>query len=290
MRSQADGRVPLQADLVVDAAGRGSQTPQWLESMGFRRPAESEVRVDIAYASRLYRAPRETREWHALHVTSLPPSKRQGVIFAVEKDRLLATLVGFHGEGPPNDDAGYLDYARSLTIPDIHRAIARAEPLTPIATLRFPANLRRHYERLAVFPDRLLVIGDALCSFNPIYGQGMTVSALEAMALDRLLRDQTGDDLTGLCRRFHDEAATVVDTPWHLTTSEDFRHAETAGTRPPGTALLHWYTGRLHANCATDAALALAFYRVMHMLDAPSALFRPWVIWRTLLRGHFRTD
>ena len=258
------------------------RTPQWLESAGYHRPAESAVHVNISYASRLYRAPRAKREWHALHVTSLPPRKRQGVIFAVEGDRLLTTLVGLHGERPPNDDAGYLDFARSLAIPDIHQTIAQAEPLTPIATLRFPANLRRHYERLTTFPDRLLVMGDAICTFNPVYGQGMTVSALEAVALDHLLRQQTDDDLTGVCRRFRNQAAAIIDTPWQLATGEDFRHAETAGARPAGLSFLHWYTGRLHVNCASDATLALTFYRVMHMLDAPSALFRPSVAWRTL--------
>ncbi len=250
--------------------------------MGYRPPAESSVPVNITYASRLYRAPRDRHEWHALHVTPLPPRKRQGVIFEVEGDRLLVTLVGLHGERPPNDDAGFVDYARSLTVPDIHQAIARAEPLTPIATLRFPANLRRHYERLAAFPDRFLVIGDAVCAFNPIYGQGMTVSALEAMALDRLLRQQTGDDLTGVCRRFRNEVAAIVDTPWRLATTEDLRHPEAVGSRPLGTAFLHWYMGRLHVNCASDTKLARAFYRVMHMLDPPASLFRPAILWRVL--------
>jgi 2-polyprenyl-6-methoxyphenol hydroxylase-like FAD-dependent oxidoreductase len=272
----------MEADLVVDASGRGSRTPQWIQAMGYSQPGESSVRVDITYASRLYRAPQHGDAWRALHVTSVPPHKRHGVIFAVEDRRLLVTLVGLHGERPPSDDAGYLDYAGSLTTPDIHRVITAAEPLTPIATLRFPANIRRHYECLDAFPDRLLVIGDAVCTFNPIYGQGMTVSALEAIALDRLLRTQTGDDLTGVCRSFRDEVAAIVDTPWRLATGEDLRHPEAVGPRPPGTALLHWYIGRLHVNCASDAALALAFYRVMHMLDPPSALFRPGIMWRVL--------
>jgi 2-polyprenyl-6-methoxyphenol hydroxylase-like FAD-dependent oxidoreductase len=282
IRSGADGVTPMEADLVVDASGRGSRTPQWFQAMGYPQPAESSVRVDITYASRLYRAPRNRREWHALHVTSLPPHKRHGVIFVVEGDRLLATLVGLHGERPPSDDTGYLDYARSLTTPDIHRVIAEAEPLTPIATLRFPANVRRHYERLAAFPDRLLVVGDAVCTFNPIYGQGMTVSALESIALDRLLQKQAGDDLTDVCRRFRNEVAAIVDTPWALATTEDLRHPEAIGPRPLGSAFLHWYMGRLHVNCASDTKLALAFYRVMHMLDPPASLFRPPIMWRVL--------
>jgi 2-polyprenyl-6-methoxyphenol hydroxylase-like FAD-dependent oxidoreductase len=282
IRSGADGVTPIEADLVVDASGRGSRTPQWIQSSGYPQPAESSVRVDITYASRLYRAPQHGDTWRALHLTSVPPHKRHGVIFAVEGDRLLATLVGLHGERPPSDDAGYLDYARSLPTAHIHRVLAAAEPLTPIATLRFPTNVRRHYDRLDAFPDRLLVVGDAVCAFNPTYGQGMTVSALEAIALDRLLRAQTGDDLTGVCRSFRNEVAVIVDTPWRLATGEDLRHPEAVGPRPPGTALLHWYIGRLHVGSASDATLALAFYRVMHMLDPPAALFRPGIMWRVL--------
>jgi 2-polyprenyl-6-methoxyphenol hydroxylase-like FAD-dependent oxidoreductase len=202
----------------------------------------------------------------------------------VEGDRWLVTLGGLHGEQPPTDEAGYLDYARGLAVPDVYQAIAAAEPLTPIATHNFPANRRRHYERLEIFPERLLVMGDAFCSFNPIYGQGMTVSALEAMALDSIMRDSltASDGLAGLHGRFHKTISTIVDSPWRLTTGEDFRHAEALGKRPRGTTLLHWYTGRMHERCAHDAALALAFYRVMHMIDPPSRLFRPSTMARVL--------
>jgi hypothetical protein len=125
-------------------------------------------------------------------------------------------------------------------------------------------------------------MGDAVCSFNPIYGQGITVSALEAMALSHLLQEQDHNELAVVSARFRQATAAIVDTPWRLTTTEDLRHPDAVGARPIGTALLHWYTGRLHAGCADNAALALAFYRVMHMLDAPAALFRPKILWHIL--------
>jgi len=158
-----------------------------------------------------------------------------------------------------------------------------ADPLSPILTYRFSSSLRRHYEQMKAFPDRLLVMGDAFCSFNPVYAQGMTVSALEAMALDRLLTAADGR-LARLPRQFHRQVASIVDVPWQLTTGEDLRHAETSGRRPMSTRLIHWYTARLHEACADDAAVALAFYRVVHMLDAPSSLFRPSTMARVL--GH----
>jgi hypothetical protein len=198
----------------------------------------------------------------------------------VEENRWLVTLGGFHGTHAPTDEEGYLAYARQLPVPDVHDALVDAEPLTPISIHRFPTNLRRHYERMRSLPEGLLVVGDAVCSFNPIYGQGMTVSALEALALDSALAAHSGG--TAMSRRFHKSIAKIVDVPWQLTTGEDFRFAETIGKRPPGTAFLHWYTGRLHEQCSLDTSLAIAFYRVMHMLDAPTTLFRPAIAARVM--------
>lgn len=286
IRSQADGGSLLTADLTVDASGRGSHAPQWLEAYGYRRPAESIVKVDVMYASRLYRPGAGRRDWKALMISPRAADKKMAAIFAVEGNRWLVTLGGLHGVQPPTDEAGYLEFARTLAVPDVYQAIAAAEPLTPIATHKFPANIRRHYDGVKPFPERFLIMGDAACSFNPIYGQGMTVSAREAMVLDELLRERTrqGAGLDGLPACFHKKIVGIIDSAWGPTTGEDFRHEEAMGERPWGTALIHWYTGRLHERCADDTSLALAFYRVMHMIDPPAALFRPSVIARVLRR------
>jgi 2-polyprenyl-6-methoxyphenol hydroxylase-like FAD-dependent oxidoreductase len=282
----------LSADLVVDAGGRGSHAPQWLDAIGYPTPAESSVKIDLLYASRLYRPGPEARDWKALLVSSSAPAKKMAAIFAVEGGRWLVTLGGVHGEHPPTDDAGFLEFARSLVVPDVYRAVASAEPLTPIATHKFPRNMRRHYDRLRRFPERFLVMGDAFCSFNPVYGQGMTVSAREATALDDVLRERAerGAGLDGLPTLFHERVARIVDGAWRPATGEDFRHAETVGERPFAMPLLHWYTRRLHERCAHDTSLALAFYRVMHMIDPPTALFRPSVVARVLRRHPAAAD
>jgi len=282
----------LSADLIVDAGGRGSHAPQWLEAIGYAKPEESTVKIDLTYASRLYRPGPEAHDWKALVVTSRPPGKKMAAIFAVEGGRWLVTLGGVHGECPPADDAGFLEFARTLVVPDAYRAVASAVPLTPIATYRIPRNIRRHYDRLRRFPERFLVMGDAFCSFNPVYGQGMTVGAREAIALDTVLRERAdrGGGLEGLPKLFHTRVAHIVDEAWQPTTGEDFRHAETEGERPPAMRLLQWYTGRMHERCAHDAPLALAFYRVMHMIDPPTALFRPSVIARVLRRQSAASD
>jgi 2-polyprenyl-6-methoxyphenol hydroxylase-like FAD-dependent oxidoreductase len=280
LRSPENPSMLLAADLVIDASGRGSRTPQWLEANGYPRPEESTVKVNVTYASRLYRPAARCADLKALMVYDRPPGKTMGVVFPVEGNRWLVTLGGFHGTQAPTDEEGYLGYARQLPVPDVHDALIDAEPLTPISVHRFPTNLRRHYERMDSFPEGLLVIGDAVCSFNPIYGQGMTVSALEALALDSALATHSAE--SSLSTSFHKSVAKIVDVPWQLTTGEDFRFAETIGKRPPGTAFLHWYTGRLHEQCTRDTSLALAFYRVMHMLDAPTTLFRPAVAARVM--------
>jgi 2-polyprenyl-6-methoxyphenol hydroxylase-like FAD-dependent oxidoreductase len=280
IRPQFGDSSVLAADLTVDASGRGSRTPQWLAALGYATPSVSTVKVNVMYASRFYRPGPGTRDLKALLISPHAPDKKMAAIFAVEGNRWLVTLGGLHGVHPPTDEAGYLEFARSLPVPDVHQAISVAEPLTPIMTHNFHTNTRRHYDRLKSFPERFLVMGDALCSFNPIYGQGMTVSAREALALDEVLRER--NDFHGLPARFHYKIVDIVDSAWGPTIGEDFRHKEAVGERPAGMSLIHWYTGRIHERCARDVTLALAFYRVMHMIDPPAALLRPSVMARAL--------
>jgi hypothetical protein len=159
----------------------------------------------------------------------------------------------------------------------------------PLATDRidrypFPSNRRYRYEALDRFPDGLLVVGDAVASFNPVYAQGMSVAALEALVLHHVLADGTG----ALARRFFDRAAAVVDVPWNLAVGADFGFPETTGPRPRGTPFVDWYLGRLVGRAHTDSVLTDAFLRVLTMERPPGSLFRPGVLWRVLgpqLRG-----
>ena len=278
----------LDAELVVDASGRGSRTPQWLEQLGFGRPTETEVGVDVGYASRFYRRPEKTPgDWTGLMIYPKPPGTRLGVLFPVEDNRWMVTLVGWFGDHPPIDERGFLEFAASLPVLDLYRAIKDAEPVSPIASHRFPSNRRRHYERMERFPEGLVVLGDALCSFNPIYGQGMTTGALGVRLLDDSLNEQrrlgnTGTTLTGFSHRFQRKIATVIDSPWLLTTAEDFRSPKTVGLRPWWTAPLCWYTGRVHRLTWSDQFTARRFLEVMHLTARPTALFHPYIVFRAL--------
>ena len=276
----------LAADLVVDAAGRGSQSPRWLEALGYSRPPESVVRVNVSYTSRLYRRrPEDLQGASAVYLLPTPPhEKRTAAIFPIEGDRWIVMLGGWAGHHAPTDEQGFLEFARTLPTPDVYDVIRRAEPLTAPALFKFPSNLRRHYEKMTRFPERYLAFGDALCSFNPIYGQGMTASALYAMTLDSCLQEQRGD-LGGLPQRFFRRAARVIERPWGLATGEDFRYPEVEGPRPPGLSLINWYVEKVHRATHHDPAVYRAFLNAMNLTHPPSTLFTPSIIFR-LIKGN----
>lgn len=280
----------LSADLVVDASGRGSQTPQWLASLGYDRVEETAIKVDVGYATRLYRQPEHSRfERKVLGIYSTPPAgKRAGVLAPIEGKRWIVTLMGWVRDYPPDDETGFLAFAQSLPQPDLYEAIKDAEPLTPVAIHKFPANRRRHYERLARFPEGFVALGDAVCSFNPVYGQGMTAAALEAEMLNTLLYQQrkhrSAGDIRGFSRRFQKKITKIVNTFWLLAASEDFRHPETQGKRPVGLSLLNGYSLRVQKHTSFDPAVTLLFYQVLQAIKPPTALFHPRILLKVLLQ------
>jgi 2-polyprenyl-6-methoxyphenol hydroxylase-like FAD-dependent oxidoreductase len=156
--------------------------------------------------------------------------------------------------------------------------VAHAEPLTDFVTYRYPANLRRRYERLTRFPTNYLVFGDAMCSFNPVYGQGMTVAAQEASLLQVCLRDGDAD----LARRFFKAAKAAIDTPWDIAVGNDLRHPQVQGPRPAKVRFINWYIGKLHMAARHDAVLANAFLKVANLVMLPAGLLHPLVIARVV--------
>ncbi|HEY7125927.1 MAG TPA: FAD-dependent monooxygenase [Ktedonobacterales bacterium] len=277
----------LMADLVVDASGRGSQAPQWLKSLGYPQVEESVVKVDVGYATRIYRRPKDApADWKVMAIFCTPPQeKRIGFVLPIEGDRWSVSVSGWLKDYPPSDDAGFLDYARSLPSPALYELIKDAEPLSPVSIYRFAANRRRYYERMSALPEGFLVMGDAVCSFNPIYGQGMTVAAIEAETLQAALQQCQGrqGDMAGFTRRFQKAIAKTINVAWMFTTSEDFRYPETEGKRSFGMGFFHWYSRRLLEAAADNPRLAQSFYLVMHMLKPPTAMFTPRVLAAVLL-------
>jgi 2-polyprenyl-6-methoxyphenol hydroxylase-like FAD-dependent oxidoreductase len=278
---RADGSAEevLGADLVVDATGRGTRTPTWLEALGYPRPPAAQVRVGLGYATRIYRLPPDALGGDlAVLQAATPRHPRAGALQLLEGDRGMVTLAGILGDHPPTDPVGFLDFARSLRFPDIYQAVRDAEPLDDPVAFRFPASVRHRYEKLDRFPDGLLVMGDAVCSFNPIYGQGMSVAALEALALRRHLERGAAPRP----RRWFRELARVVDVPWDIAAGGDLVFPGVQGRRTAKVRLVSAYIARLHAAAAHDADLAGAFLRVAGLVAPPGSLLRPGVAARVL--------
>ena len=274
------GREALSADLVVDASGRGSHTPRWLEETGYRKPVEERVEIALAYTTRCFRRRSEDLGGDvAIIIPSTPGGKRGGVMLAQEADRWTVTLTSHFGGGaPPADLNGFIEFSRTLPAPDIYEGIRAAEPLGEAAVLRFPASVRRRYENLTRFPLGYLVLGDAMSSFNPAYGQGMTVAALEALELQSTLAQGKED----LARPFFRRAAKVVDIPWSIAAGNDLRMPEATGRRTVAVKFLNAYIARLHRAAHHDPAVALAFHKVGNLLAPPPAVLAPRVAWRVL--------
>jgi 2-polyprenyl-6-methoxyphenol hydroxylase-like FAD-dependent oxidoreductase len=276
-----DAGAPAQiaADLVVDATGRGSHTPAWLEQLGYRRPAQERVEIGLGYATRTYRLRAGAMDSDQVVITAgTPANPRSGFLATTEGGRHMLTVAGICGDYPPTDPPLFDEFVASLPSADIAAAIAGAEPLDDPVPFRFPASVRHRYERLAEFPAGLLVVGDAVCSFNPVYGQGMTVAATEVMTLRGLLASQALPD----ARRYFRAITRVIDAAWDIAAGADLAFPQVPGKRSAKVRLVNAYMPRLHAAAAHDQALAAALVRVIGLKDRPEGLLRPDRLLRVL--------
>jgi len=277
----ARGETVIDADLTVDASGRGSRSAKWLEEWGFGQPETVTLKVDVGYATRVFeRRPGEFFNSIGAVVSSTPADTRLAAVLAAEGNRWVVTLAGMLGDYPPAEEAAWVRFAASLPVSVVHDLVTTARPLTDFTTYRFSANQRRFYERMSRFPAGYLVVGDAVCSFNPIYGQGMSVAAMEANALEAAVTP----GLDGLARRFYARARKILDIPWTIATGEDLRFDQVEGTRPPGFRLVNRYLERVHAVASADQVVCRRFFDVLNLLAPPTSLMTPRLSWRVLTR------
>ncbi|MFD7446138.1 FAD-dependent oxidoreductase [Streptomyces sp. NPDC059909] len=279
--AEGGGTRILGADLVVDATGRGSRTPVWLEELGYERVEEERRKIGLGYASRLYRIREDPYEKGeiSIGVVSSPAAPRGAIAAKQEDGQVIVTAYGILGDHPPADPEGFDAFVRSLQVQDIHEAVQGLEPVGDPVAYRFPANQRRRYETMTRFPDGLLVTGDGVCSFNPAYAQGMTVAALAALTIRQYVRDDAPLDPLQYLR---DLAQEAVDGPWELMVGGDLAFPGVEGERTPMTRLLLAYMALVQEAAVHDEDVAHAFLRVFGLVDAPDSLLEPGLMHRVL--------
>ena len=275
----------LNAALVVDASGRNSALPDYLVQMGCEAPPETTINAFLGYASRWYQRPENLEvDWQGITISAVEGvSSRGGVLYPIEGDRWIITLGGVGRDYPPTDEAGFLEFARSLRVPMLYDLLKDAQPLSPIYSYRRTENRWRHYEQLKSLPDGIVAIGDAVCTFNPVYGQGMTTAALGAIALDRCLQQAHPSILNDFPLRFHRQLARILQAPWLMATGEDSRWSTTEGAKPKWSdQFVQKYVDRVSLLMQDSPVVSKVFAEVVHMVKPPTALFAPNILLQVL--------
>lgn len=284
----ADGSdTELSADLVIDATGRASRTPQWLARMGISDIEVERIDSGLVYASRVYRAPVPTRDWPVIAIQAdpkLPRPGNAGGILPIEDDRWHVSLMGAPGGQPTRDTDAFEPFARTLRHPLIADLLQHAEPLTDVSVTHSTANRRYYYERLTSWPDGLIALGDSVAAFNPLYGQGISAAAQGAVALRGVL--STG--LTpGFARPAQQAVARRLDPAWALAVGQDILFPTTTGRRPTlADRALHRYVSRLSRTATGSFHAATALTDVLALRAAPPSLVRPSVLLTALTGPH----
>jgi 2-polyprenyl-6-methoxyphenol hydroxylase-like FAD-dependent oxidoreductase len=265
----------LTADLVIDAMGRGAHTPNLLESLGYGRPIEDQIVMRTCYVSQPLRIPPGTVE--QLVAVGAAPGRPTGMfLVGYENDTWIFTVFGMVGHEPPGDLSGMLSFAQEYTPAHVLAAVRAAEPLGEVIRHRMPSSQWRRYDKMRRFPEGLLVCGDAICSFDPIYGQGMTVSALDAVALrDCLVRGRHD-----LARRYFRAAAKSIAVAWRMGAGSDLAFPEVQGRRSLSMRMTNRLADWVLTACESDAVVVEKFFRVNNLIDPPVRLMHPSFISR----------
>ncbi|MFI5506753.1 FAD-dependent oxidoreductase [Mycobacterium sp. NPDC051804] len=271
----------LNADLVVDATGRAARTPALLNALGYGRPPECSVKVRVTYSSQLFQLPPGALREKIVLVGPVPGRPFGMALLGYENDTWMLTVFGMAGCTPPDVSDEMIDFAAGLAPRHVIDAVRAGEALGEPCRFGYPESRWRRFDKMRRFPDGLVVLGDAMCSFNPIYGQGMTVAMLQAEALGQCLQEGPVD----LPRRYFRAAAKPVGVAWQFATGADLKLPEIEGPRSLAVRLTNSYADRLQAAGEYDLDVAAQFLRVVGLMDPPANLVRPRMLLRTAMRG-----
>ncbi|MFF2412447.1 FAD-dependent oxidoreductase [Streptomyces sp. NPDC058092] len=276
----------LGADLVIDATGRGSRIDHWLRALGLPEIQESTIDCGEAYASRVYRAPQGAEKgFPMINILADPGSGRPGrgvALLPIEDGCWMVTLGGTRGGEPPTDEEGFQHYVRhEVRHPLVADLIAGAQPVGPIHGNRSSRNRRRHFERLPAWPSGLIVLGDAVTTFNPVYGHGMSVSARGGLALRAGLQ-RHGPDPTAAFS-IQQAVAKAAEDAWTIATTQDMRYPDVIGPRPTALEKLQRrLVDRMLLTATRQPAVAKALVGSFSLATSFTELARPGIALRTL--------
>ncbi|MGH7864653.1 MAG: FAD-dependent oxidoreductase [Candidatus Binataceae bacterium] len=278
----------LRGDLVVDASGRSSKCDAWFKELGFDGPDDTVVDSHTGYASRWYQRTASAKRppnwwWKGVWIDPIAgDASSAGVLFPVERDRFIITTAGIGGNYPPGDEQGFTAALGSLRSPIIHEEVQLAEPISPVYSNRQMANRWRHYERWPARLDGFVALGDSVCAFNPVYGQGMTTGAVSALILRDCLRRGAVNDVE-LPRKFFAALAKFQAQPWGLATGADFRFPHTEGRRPRAGRIFDPILQAMFQAGNEDEVVRERIGDVIQMMKQPSSLFGPAILARCAL-------
>jgi 2-polyprenyl-6-methoxyphenol hydroxylase-like FAD-dependent oxidoreductase len=270
------------AAFIVDASGRSSKLPDWLQAIGYDAPEETVIDVRLGYAGRRYKIPTNPApDWDIMLVAAYPPDNgRGGLIYSEENGTWMVMIAGILGDYPPTDDAGFLAFAQDVD-PEFYAAIQHAEPVSNIIGYRRTENRFRRYDKLSRWPERLAALGDAVCGFNPVYGQGMTVAAMAAVELGKMIGQGNGR-LTSVAQSFQKKYPKIVEPAWLLSTSADLEWLGNEKATSLPEWLAGWYMPKLLDTIPSDQLVHKTFIKVQNLVVPPMSLFQPNIAWRVL--------
>ncbi|MCU5667649.1 FAD-dependent oxidoreductase [Bacillus cereus] len=273
----------VHADLVVDASGFGSKSIEWLREYEIK-VQEEKVRIDLFYATKMFKL-KENEELDCCNMLMSPsfPDNPYGVLIqTIEDNRYFVTFSGYANEKAPQTDDEFYDFAENLSISNVTDFLNKAEGITGIKTYKIPYQVRRRFDLVNNVPEGLLVIGDAQCRFDPVFGQGVSVAAMEAHQLQLLLQDRKQLDKT-FTQQFYKKAATIIETPWDMTTTEISRHPQLKRELTTKQKFQLWYTKQIYRLSASNSDVYIRLVRVMNLIRSPFHLFHPKVLLSVLL-------
>ena len=276
------------ADIVLDCSGPASQLKTWLPKHGFSCPPELRIKIDLKYSTYLYkRDPEEKHEWEGLAIyPEAPHGHKSGIVFPIIDEIhgpcWQVTAVGRNGEYAGNSHEEFLKFMQGLDQPDIFDCISKWEVIDKKGHhISFHENIRTYYDHLLKYPAGLLPCGDSFGRINPIFGQGMSIAAIESEILKKTLSEVS--DLKTLTSLYLKRIGCFFDIPWFLVNCEDWRYPHIPGRRK-AVKFINWYTGRLHKLCGSDKQIVSDMYKVLHFNKKPISLFKPKTVFKALFK------